>query len=190
MKTLRTFPARLFGAFLSFLKSEPQETQDEESPSKSNGLLRLHEFQHRVIVEVFRICIAGFAVFAILLVAVTLYMFSDPNAPMWQALPIGFVGIVLVLALIRTTREFRTYRQIYQDVTSKLHEKIAKSSKAIAKARSSLEKSGEEPLLSNLKPAEHKGWDHKICGNCHKNIELLADICQHCGHDQDTLLTN
>jgi predicted amidophosphoribosyltransferase len=48
----------------------------------------------------------------------------------------------------------------------------------------------EHRLLSALKPKEHGGWDCKSCASCRKNIELLATVCQHCGHEQESPLAN
>ena len=190
MKTLRTLPVRLIASVLSFLRPDPQETPDEESSGKTTGLLRLHEYQHRVIVEVFRISIAGFAAFTFILSGFSLYLFTDIELPVWMGLLVSLLGICLLTALFRTVQEFRNYRNVYQDVTTKLQQRLAQSTKSASDTKTPRSKKSGNHLLSNLKPNEYKGWDNKACEHCQKQIEMLADVCQHCGHDQDVLLTN
>ena len=152
--------------------------------TKSEGLLQLYESQHRVILGIFRIGIAGFCAFFVISVSFTLFTFFDPYAPIWVAYMMIIVGALLLFGLYRTLQEFKTYLYNYANISERLRDTQRVQSGGAHTRRP------ESRVLSVLKPKEHKGWDAKTCENCNKSIELLANVCQHCGHEQETLLVN
>jgi len=152
---------------------------------KGHSLLRLHEYQHRVIAEIFRVSIAGFFAFSLILVGFAIYSLADPSSPKLMGLFLAMLGGVLMLALYRTMKEFRNYRENYAELAGRLRARVASQMQGGDDASQ-----GSNSLIESLKPKEYAGWDNKSCLNCHKSIELLAKVCQHCGHEQDSLYTN
>ena len=165
---------------------------EKKETIRGNGqsLLKLHEYQHRVIEEIFRVSIAGFFGFTLILGGFSLYSLFDPYAPGWISLLVVALCFALLAGLYRTVHEFRSYRRNYQELTDRLRMKLQQQTRAYQSQASGGNPSVEHRLLSALKPKEHSGWDHKSCGNCKKAIELLASVCQHCGQEQETLLVN
>ena len=190
MKVLRDLPERLLSSVRAMLKADVPEPLDEDTPGKGQGLLKLHEYQHRVIVEVFRISIAGFSAFAFILSGFSLYLFTDADLPIWMGILVALLGVLLLVALWRTFQEFKAYRVVYEEVTTKLQEKLLQHGAKTLPPRSKIPKPLENQLISTLKPKEHQGWDQKTCTHCNKSIELLSSVCQHCGHEQGTLFSN
>jgi hypothetical protein len=193
MKRLRVLPGKLFASIRSLRGHErPRANGGEEARGKGQSLLRLHEYQHRVIVEIFKISIAGFFAFAAILLAFGMISLLDPGAPPWMALVIGALGAVLLYALYRTMQEFKSYRRNYEEITARLRARLMNRARPTVPAGQGGHPTGvvTHHLLSALKPKEHAGWDHKSCRNCHKTIELLATVCHHCGQEQETLLVN
>ena len=188
MKALRALPELIRASVRTMLKQDTAEQAEEEQSGKGQGLLKLHEYQHRVIVEVFRISIAGFSAFAFVLSGFSLYMFTDAHLPVWMGLLVSMLGVVLLVALWRTFQEFKAYKHVYEDVTTKLQEKLMQH--APARSQGPKGKAQENQLISTLKPKEYQGWDFKLCTHCHKSIEMLSTQCQHCGHDQDSIFSN
>ncbi len=188
MKPLRLLPDLFLSSIKSLLVGEAAQESSDATRGKGHNLLRLHEYQHRVIVEIFKISIAGFLAFTLILLGLAVYSLFDPYAPGWTAAVIAALGGVLLLALYRTVQEFRVYRQNYEEITARLRAKLIQQ----ARAASGGQGKGvvEHRLLSALKPKEHSGWDAKQCKHCHKAIEMLATVCQHCGQEQDAPLVN
>lgn len=190
MKPLRALPELLVGSFRALLRSDPgQESGTEGQRGKGQNLLRLHEYQHRVIVEIFKVSIAGFFAFTLILIGFALYTLADPYAPHWMAYIIAALGLVLLVALYRTVQEFKTYRQNYEDITARLRTRLVQQP-ARGAAGGAAAPALESQLLKALKPKEYAGWDQKHCRHCKKTIEMLAKVCQHCGHEQDSVLVN
>lgn len=191
MKLLRDLPERLVNSFKSIIKPPAQEPATAEKPeNKGNAFLKLHEYQHRVIVEIFKISIAGFAAFTLILIGFAFYTLIDPVSPYWMTLIVAVLGGLLVLALYRTYVEFRTYRKTYSEMSTRLRAKLDQSH---GKTKSSLVNAGktlENHLLAALKPKEHTGWDNKNCGHCQKIIEMQSKVCQHCGQEQNSIQVN
>jgi hypothetical protein len=191
MKSLRSLPEFLVTSFKSLLKSEPlEESGAEPQRGKGQSLLRLHEYQHRVILEVFKISIAGFFAFTLILLGFALFALADPFAPKWLASIIAVLGLVLLVVLYRTVQEFRSYRQNYEGITARLRTRIMQQGEHSPAAQAVPARGLESHLLSTLKPKEYTGWDQKSCRNCHKTIEMMAKVCQHCGQEQDSVLGN
>lgn len=192
MKTIRDLPEILLAPFKALRAGESASSGTVESGrGKGQSLLRLHEYQHRVIVEIFKVSLAGFFTFTLVLLGFALYSLLDPYAPRWMSLVIGTMAAVLLVALYRTLQEFKAYHRSYGEITAQLRAKLMQQSRAAAPGGGGGAKPPvEHRLLSALKPKEHTGWDHKTCKNCQKSIELLAKVCQHCGHEQDTVLVN
>ncbi len=70
MKSLRALPALLLTSLKSIRAAVPGEgISAQAEQGKGQSLLRLHEYQHRVILEIFKITIAGFLAFSLLLLA-------------------------------------------------------------------------------------------------------------------------
>jgi hypothetical protein len=190
IKVIRELPQRMFAQIRARLRPDAARQRDAV---KGTGLLRLHEYQHKVLVDIFRTSIAGFFAFALILLSFTLHTLVDPHAPRWIAYLMGALGVLLAVGLLRTVQEFKVYRANYEEITLQLRAKLLQQASrqgstppvAGAKARSS-----EPRLLATLKPKEHKGWDAKTCRGCGRAIELMASICPSCGQDQDTLLAN
>ena len=163
----------------------------EDHRDKGQNLLRLYEYQHRVIVEIFKVSFGGFLAFTLIMLGFALYALVDPFAPRWMALVIAALSGLLLIALLRTVLEFKAYRKHYEMISARLREKLLQPSRSAVLSKSGLSKgSGEHRLLSALKPKEYAGWDHKSCANCRKAIELMANVCQHCGQEQELLLVN
>ena len=192
MKSLRALPALLLTSLKSIRAAVPGEgIAAQAEQGKGQSLLRLHEYQHRVILEIFKITIAGFLAFSLLLLAFAVYSLIDPNAPKWMSLIIGVMSALLLFALYRTIQESKAYRKNYLEITAHLRAKLQQQVRAGGSAQSAQAKGVvEHRLLSALKPKEHAGWDFKTCTHCRKTIELLANVCQHCGERQDTVLVN
>ncbi|HEX7927269.1 MAG TPA: hypothetical protein VF678_06745 [bacterium] len=190
MKMIRELPHRVFSNLRSRLKVVPaREVPDATQVGKGHNLLRLHEYQHRVIVDIFKTSIAGFFAFSLILLSFSLHTLLDPQAPAWLGYVMGLMSIMLLAGLYRTLREFRAYRHNYEEITEQLRAKVMQSTRATAP--SAKPKAGiEQRLLSSLKPKEHKGWDAKSCRGCGRAIELMASVCPSCGQEQGDLLSN
>ena len=159
--------------------------------TRGEGLAKLHEYQHQVIVGLFKINIAGLVAFLLVVLSFTLFTLADPEAPRWIGVIMISMAILLLLGCFRTVREFNYYRKHYTALMAQLQSKLQQY---FSHAQTEKERGGgkgkESRVLSVLKPKEHKGWDSRDCGNCYKTIELLASVCQHCGHEQEALLKN
>lgn len=192
MKPLRALPEILLAPLRALRAGEAGSGGGAGgSRGKGQSLLRLHEYQHRVIVEIFKVSLAGFLTFTLVLLGFSLYSLLDPYAPRWMALVIGTMAIILLVALYRTLQEFKAYHRNYGEITAHLRAKLLQQARATAGAQGGSGKAPvEHRLLSALRPKEHAGWDFKHCKNCQKSIELLATVCQHCGHEQESLLVN
>ncbi len=175
-----------------FLPKKKEESAPEKSPEKGEGLTSLHEFQHQVIIGLFKINFAGLLAFFLIVFSFTLFAISDPLAPGWVGIMLMAVGVVLLIGFYRAFKEYRFYRVKYQEFAVIMKEKLRRYSELMqaSSATTQQPKTYESRLLSALKPREYGGWDAKVCSNCKKNIELLASVCQHCGHEQGTLLVN
>jgi len=192
MKPIRSLPEILLAPFRALRAGESGAgLASAAARGKGQSLLRLHEYQHRVIVEIFKVSLAGFLTFTLVLLGFSLYSLLDPYAPRWMALVIGTMAVVLLVALYRTLQEFKSYHRNYEEITASLRAKLLQQARAAAAVPGAQGKTPvEHRLLSALKPKEHAGWDYKHCKNCQKTIELLAQTCQHCGHEQETQLVN
>lgn len=191
MKTLKSIPDRWLSTLRAWLIRDLSGSEKKET-TRGNGqsLLRLHEYQHKVIVEIFRVSIAGFFGFTLILAVFAVYTLFSPSAPGWMSMLVVMLCIAMLAAIYRTVQEFQTYRKNYQELTQRLRAKLQQQNQAYNSQAGAPKPGTEHRLLSALKPREHSGWDHKSCTNCQKAIELLARICQHCGHEQDTLHIN
>lgn len=164
---------------------------------RSEGVPRLHDAQHQVILSLFKMNIAGLLAFMLIVFSFTAFTFSDPFAPTWFALFMLVVGGLVTWGFIRALKAFRVYRHNYAELQMQMQTRMrnyaqgASSSKGTGKNTPEKKaKKGESRLLEVLKPKEHAGWDAKECIHCHKGIELLADSCHHCGQNQDELFAN
>ena len=189
LKVIRELPQRMFSQIRARLR--PEGGSDSKT-AKGTGLLRLHEYQHKVLVDIFRTSIAGFFAFALILFSFTLHTLVDPHAPRWIAYLMGALGVLLILGLVRTVREFRVYRSNYEEITLQLKAKLLQQSARQGQSQGVGQKarSTEPRLLATLKPKEYRGWDAKTCQGCGRPVELLASVCPSCGQDQDDLLAN
>jgi len=188
LKRLST--AKLTEALKSLIvRGEEPLTENTSGLTKGEGLVKLHEYQHKVIVGLFRINLAGLFSFLLVVVSFTLFTFTDPGAPRWLGLMMVSVAALLMVGFVRTIKEFRRYHISYKELMGQLQTKLRQyfgkgSGSATGKKKS------ESSLLSALKPQEHKGWDAKPCIKCQKNIELLSAVCQHCGEEQEDMMQN
>jgi hypothetical protein len=190
MKMLLEFPHRVISTLRSRFRPDPAPDAPAPSAGKGQNLLRLHEYQHRVIVDIFKTSVAGFFAFSLILLSFALHTLLDPRSPSWLAYLMTAVSAALAAGLYRTLREFRSYSENYEEITEQLRAKVVQSlrpgSAPAAKAKGGV----EQRLLSSLKPREHKGWDAKSCKACGRAIELLVTVCPACGNDQEDLLVN
>lgn len=184
-------PNRWIFAIRALLSGNPG-TPGKKEPFHGNGhtLLKLHEYQHKVIMEIFRVSIAGFFGFTLILAGFSFYSLFDPLTPGWIFALVGALCFALLAGLYRTVHEFKAYRRNYRELTALLRVKLQQQSQGYSSQAGGAQSSVEHRLLSALKPKEHSGWDHKSCAGCKKAIELLATVCQHCGHEQEALLGN
>lgn len=161
-------------------------TDGEPKPTavRNDSLPQLYEAQHTIILGMFRLGVAGFCALFIVLISFTLFSYVDPHTPDWVVYTMVAVAALLLLGFYRTLQEFRTYLESYAAISTLLRE-TARPAGTTGKPRPR-----ESKVLSVLKPKEHKGWDAKVCDNCHKAIELLATVCHHCGHEHEDLLAN
>ncbi|MDH4121127.1 MAG: zinc ribbon domain-containing protein [Deltaproteobacteria bacterium] len=184
VKTL--LPGRVKAVLVGFIMPRVDVNADSEDDlplGRGEGLLKLQETQNRVILGIYRISIAGFAAFFLILLSLSLFIWSDPSTPSWLTAMLVITQGVLLLGFSRTIAEFHTYQRYYQEATTRLRELIRRQSIRSTKGE-------EHRLLAALKPKEYKGWDSKTCSNCERAIELSAQVCPHCGHDQDPVLAN
>jgi hypothetical protein len=188
LKTIRVLPQRMISHIRARLR--PEGMSDSKT-AKGTGLLRLHEYQHKVLVDIFRTSIAGFFAFALILLSFTLHTLIDPHAPRWIAYLMGVLGVLLLLGLLRTVKEFRVYRANYEEITLQLKAKLMQqAARQGSSSQGGKMRGGEPRLLATLKPKEYRGWDAKTCKGCGRAVELLASACPSCGQDQDDLLAN
>ena len=123
---LRAIPNRLSALWTRFRQEPATDRREREVIGKGHSLLRLHEYQHRVIIEIFRISITGTLVFSFVLIGFSLYSLLDPYAPSWMAVLTALIAVSLCAALVRTVQEFRTYRSNYQEISAILQSKLVK----------------------------------------------------------------
>ncbi len=187
---IRELPQRVFSSLRSRLRMVPvREAAEQATVGKGHNLLRLHEYQHKVIVDIFKTSVAGFFAFSLILLSFSLHTLLDPRAPSWLGYIMGLMSVLLLVGLFRTFKEFRAYRENYEEITEQLRAKVLQSTRI--PAQPAKPKGGiEQRLLSTLKPKEHKGWDAKSCRNCGRAIELMANVCPSCGHEQGDVLSN
>lgn len=190
-KLRKMLPDRWIFAIRSLWGGNLEPTEKKEA-FRGNGqsLLKLHEYQHRVIVEIFRVSISGFFGFTLILAGFSIYSLFDPYAPGWLSLLVVSLCFGLLAGLYRTVHEFKSYRRNYEELTEQLRMKLQQQTRAYQSQTGPGKPPVEHRLLSALKPKEHSGWDHKSCTSCKKAIELLATVCQHCGQEQESLLVN
>jgi hypothetical protein len=190
MNMIRELPQRVFSNLRSRLRFLPtRQAAETTQGGKGHNLLRLHEYQHKVIVDIFKTSIAGFFAFSLILLSFSLHTLLDPRAPTWLGYIMGLMSVLLLLGLYRTLKEFRTYRQNYEEITEQLRAKVLQTTRTAAQPAKP--KAGiEQRLLSTLRPREHKGWDAKVCRSCGRAIELMANVCPSCGHEQGEVLGN
>lgn len=190
LKAIRELPQRVISNLRSRLKmAQAARAGESAQAGKGHNLLRLHEYQHKVIVDIFKTSITGFFAFSLVLLSLSLHTLLDPNAPAWLVLVMAVMSLMLLTGLYRALREFRAYRQNYEEITEQLRAKVLQNARAVpqtAKAAVGI----EQRLLTTLRPKEYKGWDAKACQNCGRAIELLAAVCPSCGHDQEEMLRN
>ena len=191
------FKSNVTKGLLSSLKSfipwpgEANQTK-KEMPGKGEGLAKLHEYQHQVIIGLFKITIAGLIAFWLIVFSFTLFTIFDPYAPTWVGIMMISVGMMILIGCYRTIREFRAYRKNYTQLMGQLQAKLRQylGRSQPGEKKGKVRKQTESKVLSVLKPQEYKGWDAKPCTKCHKSIELMASVCQHCGQDQQEMLHN
>ncbi len=192
MKLKLSLPSPVYQSIRSLFKAKGQpEGSPEPSGGRGETLARLHEYQHEVILGLFKINIAGLAAFFLIVLSFTLFTMADPYAPRWIGIMMISVGSLLLVGCYRTVRELKSYRKQYDElvgqIQAKLRQYIGRQQNADQRPA---RKTPESRVLSVLKPQEHKGCDFKTCGNCDKQIELLALVCQHCEQEQESLLRN
>lgn len=189
IKVIRVLPQRVFAQIRARFRPEAARERDA---AKGTGLLRLHEYQHKVLVDIFRTSIAGFFAFALILLSFTLHTLVDPHGPRWIAYLMGALGVLLAAGLIRTVKEFRIYRSNYEEITLQLKAKLLQqaSRQGVSAGSGAKARATEPRLLATLRPREYKGWDAKTCRGCGRTVELMATVCPSCGQDQDDLLAN
>jgi hypothetical protein len=192
MKIKPSLSTPFYSTIKSLLKFKGEFELPPENPqTRGEGLARLHEYQHQVIVGLFRINIAGLVAFLLIVLSFTLFTMSDPYAPKWIGIMMISVGSLLLVGCYRTVREFLFYRKNYRELMTQLQKKLREY--LVRPQEAQKRPSGrarESRVLAVLKPREHEGWDYKPCRNCQKAIELLASVCQHCGQEQEDTLQN
>ncbi len=185
-------PRGILTAMKTLLASRvSQKPPPEGEQGKGEQSTTLHEFQHQVIEGLFKIHLAGFVAFFLIVLSFTLFFFSTPVANGWAALLMVALGSLLLIGFFRALSEFKLYRSRYRQITAQLRVKLRRYSGMLQnQGGSQAPKEGESRLISVLRPKEHSGWDAKACGQCRKTLELLATVCQHCGHEQETFFLN
>ena len=183
---------RLISSIKSILpKVEEEPEVDEPLRGRGEGLAKLHEYQHQVILGLFKINIAGLIAFLLIVLSFTLFTFSDPNAPKWVGFMMISIGTLILLGCYRTIKEFQFYRKNYSALMGQLQAKLRQYfNKTQPSEKIRRPQKTDSRVLSVLKPQEHKGWDSKPCTKCQKSIELMSAICQHCGQEQENILHN
>ncbi len=182
----------LYESVRSLLKFRmDSEAPAENVRSRGEGLAKLHEYQHQVILGLFKINLVGLVAFLLIVLSFTLFTLFDPYAPKWIGVMMISVAALLLLGCLRTVKEFNHYRKHYTELMAQLQTKLQQYFNRAQSAQKGVGGKGRESrVLSGLKPKEHEGWDAKHCAKCKKSIELMAAVCQHCGHEQGALLKN
>lgn len=191
MKAILHIPEKWFHSLRSLLSGGVETGPQPETPqTRGEGLARLHDYQHQVILGLFRINIAGLAAFLLIVASFTLFTVTDPSAPGWISAMMASVGVLVLLGCYRTVKEFRFYRKNYTAMMDQLQSRVRQYINRAAGDQKSTNLPAEPAVLSVLRPKEHKGWDAKPCKKCQKALELLAGVCQHCGQEQEDTLIN
>ena len=151
---------------------------------RSESLLQLHETQNRVIHSIYKISISGFVAIFMILLSFTLFLIADSDTPLWLTGVLVGAELLLIAGFVRTYQDFRQYQTHYQEVSLRLRDLLRRY------LASNSGKSAEHRLIAALKPKEYEGWDAKSCHHCDTPIELSANVCQHCGKEQDSLFMN
>ncbi len=182
----------LYQSVRSLLKFRmDSEAPTENVRTRGEGLAKLHEYQHQVILGLFKINLVGLVAFLLIVLSFTLFTLFDPYAPKWIGVMMISVAALLLLGCLRTVKEFNHYRKHYTELMAQLQTKLQQYfNRAQSAQKDTGGKGRESRVLSVLKPKEHEGWDAKHCDKCKKAIELMAAVCQHCGHEQEALLKN
>ena len=192
MRSQLSGPRGLLTAMKTLLASKvSQKSAPEAEQRKGEQSTTLHEFQHQVIEGLFKVHLAGLVAFFLIVLSFTLFFLSTPDANGWVAVLMLALGSLLVIGFFRALSEFKHYRSRYRQITAQLRVKLRRYSGMLQNQGGSQgPKEGESRLISALRPKEHSGWDAKACGQCRKTLELLATVCQHCGHEQETFFVN
>ena len=187
MKSPFAMSRRLMERIQSFWRPESEE--DVPGPraiGRGESLIRLHETQNRVITSIYKISISGFVAIFMILLSFTLFLMTDPSTPNWVTWLLVAVEALLVVGFVRTLHDFRYYQKHFNEVSLRLRE-LLRLQLAHAGGQG---KGVEHRLISALKPKEHQGWDAKRCRHCDRAIELTANVCQHCGQEQEPVFIN
>ena len=175
---------RLMVKIFALLKPRPVAEEIPQAKGRGESLFKLHETQNRVITSIYKISISGLVAIFLILLSFTLFMLSDPLTPPWVAYLLAVVELLLIFGFFRTLKDYRSYQSHYKEISARLKELLRQQ----LAGKSS--KGGESRLISALKPKEYGGWDSKACKQCERRIELSAEVCEHCGEDQEQFHLN
>ena len=187
MRTLLEPPKRIISALLTRLRLvSPAQRASSDASGKpeaktQKSTVRLHEAQHNVILGLFRLNQVVFSAFFVILISFAAYLSISHDMPRWVAVLMGLFGVIVMALALRLRQESTRYSTRYENVAKNMQRQLA----AVAKGGSL-----EHRLLTALRPKEHQEWDAKECPSCHRSIELLEEVCQHCGHEQNETLAN
>ncbi|MBU2647250.1 zinc ribbon domain-containing protein [bacterium] len=164
--------------------------------------LRLFQNQHKVISVLYKGLITAFTGFVLLLSLLIFNVLHNDLVPLWGAFLLGIMDVFLLFGIYKAFRELLRYREKSTQITEQIYlylkkdldklERIQLEHAFIKDSQKQVKKSLQRSSGSSIpiQGREHEGWDFKSCPHCGASIEMLAEKCPHCQHEQESYLEN
>lgn len=164
--------------------------------------LKLFQNQHKVISILYKGLITAFAGFVLLLSLLILNVLQNDLVPAWGAILLLLTDLFLLYGVYKAFKELRRYREKSTKITEQIFSYLKKDLDKLEKihiehafpkesqkhTKQSLRRSPGHAVP--IKGKEYKGWDSKQCSHCGAIIEMLAETCPICRHEQKKYLEN
>jgi len=164
--------------------------------------LKLFQNQHRVILVLYKGLITAFTGFVLLLSLLIFNVLQNDLVPLWGAFLLGITDLFLLFGVYKAFLELRRYRTKSTQITEQIYtylkkdldklEKIQVEHAFIKDSQKQIKKPMDRSSSQGVsaKGKEHKGWDSKVCSHCGASIEMMAEACPVCRHEQKECLEN